>query len=109
MTLDQAWLDLMPVTITAYPRSAVDAYGQSGYSSTARGTYKARIEPDTRRQVSDSGRESVQRHRIITEATTITILDRIVYGGANYVIEDLRTEYDEAGVHHQELVIAPGS
>lgn len=101
MSLDPAFLDLMPSTVTIYPQSSRDAYGKQSFSGTGTDV-RCRVVPDVRMTVTETGREVVAAGRVICYGTpTVTTNSRLVLpDGSDAVILSVQVQNDEDGAHH---------
>lgn len=101
MTIEAAFLDLMPSTVTIYAKSSADAYGKVSHSATGTAV-RCRV-METGQLISNNDQENVyEQGRIIFYGTpTIDHDSKIVLpDGSSPVILSIVHHNDEVGAHH---------
>lgn len=107
MGIEAAFLEMMPSTVTVYPKSSTDAYGKLSFSATGVAT-RCRIQPRTDVVVTEDLREIVAKGTIIFYGTpTITTESKIVLpDGTDPLILSVAVHNDESGLHHTTVTYA---
>lgn len=105
MSLDPAFLDLMPSTVTLYAQSTKDAYGKQAFSATGTAV-RCRVVPENRVMRTDDGREVVSTGRVLCYGTpTVTTDHRLVLpDGSDAIILGVQVQNDETGPHHTVIM-----
>lgn len=107
MTIETAFLDMMPSTVTIYPKSSTDAYGKFSFSATGTAV-RCRIQPSDNVVTTEDNRQVVSRGTIIFYGTpTITSDSKIVLpDGTSPLILTVRVHNDDSGTHHTTVTYA---
>lgn len=101
MTVEAAFLDLMPSTVTVYAKTAMDAYGK--FSFAASGTaVRCRIQETGQVIKTENNRDVFETGQIFFYGTpTITTESKIVLpDGTSPLILSVRVHNDDTGPHH---------
>lgn len=101
MSLDPAFLELMPSTVTIYAQSARDAYGKQSFSAT--GTeVRCRVVPEIKVMQTADAREVVSAGRVICYGTpAVTTNSRLrLPDGSDAIVLAVQVQNDEEGPHH---------
>jgi hypothetical protein len=107
MALDPELVKLMTSTITVYPFSSINTYGESSYSNS--GTqYAARLQGRRRLVRTETNREIISILDVFVNATTISEQDKVVLpittpSGTPFIMLGVTTEYDENGAAYQVI------
>lgn len=101
MTIEAAFLDLMPSTVSVYPKSSVDAYGKVTFGATAVAT-RCRIQQTGRVVKSADNRDVYETGVIIFYGNpTITEDSKIVLpDGSTPLILSVQKHNDDVGANH---------
>jgi hypothetical protein len=101
MTIEAAFLDLMPSTVTVYAKSSADAYSKVTFSATGVAT-RCRVQQTGRVVKSADNRDVYETGVIIFYGSpTITEDSKIVLpDGSTPLIHSIRTYNDEDGGNH---------
>lgn len=100
MTIEAAFLDLMPSTVTWYSVASTDAYGKRTFSGTAQ-TQRCRVQIARNVTRDADGKEVMEDGKVYFYGTsTITVNDRLVLpDGSTQVILNVETRNDQTGAH----------
>lgn len=100
MTIEAAFLELMPATVSWYSVSSTDAYGKRTFSGVAN-TQRARVQMSKQMARDANGKQVTEEGRVYFYGTsTITIDDKLVLpDGSTQVILTVETRNDEDGAH----------
>lgn len=111
MSFETAFLEFMPHTITVYPFSSVNQYGEETFGST--GTqYRCMVEERPNLILSSYGEEVVASHNVYVHATErIPLTSRVVLpDGSEPTLLRSDTYTDETGdIHHVALFFGSGA
>lgn len=101
MTLETAFLDMMPSTVTVYPKSSMDAYGKVSPSATGTAV-RCRIQQRNQRYATENNRDTFENGTIIFYGSVdITTDSKIVLpDGSSPVILSVVIHNDDEGAHH---------
>jgi len=101
MTLEAAFLELMPSTVTIYAQTALDSYGKQTFSGSGTGV-RCRIQQTGRVSHDDKGRQVIEEGRIIFYGVpTVGLSSKIVLpDGSSPVILSVQVHLDEDGNNH---------
>lgn len=101
MPIEADFLEMMPSTVTIFPKTATDAYGKFSFSATGTAV-RCRIQPSTSVVKTMDNREVVARGTIIFYGTpTITTDSRIVLpDNTSPLILTVQVHNDDTGSHH---------
>lgn len=101
MGIESLFADLMPATVTVYPRSAIDQYGKRSWSASGT-SYSCRIQADTGVMRDAEGREVVITGRAYLYGAPVLTTDHkiVLPDGSSPVIVSVATVEDEDGPHH---------
>lgn len=101
MSLDPAFLDLMPSTVTIYPQSSRDAYGKQVFSGTGT-SVRCRVVPEIKVIQTPDAREVVSAGRVICYGTPSVNTDSrlVLPDGSNAIVLAVQVQNDEEGAHH---------
>lgn len=105
MSLEAAFLDLMPSTVTIYAQSSRDAYGKQSFAAT--GTeVRCRVVPENKVMHTDDAREVVSAGRVYCYGTpAVTTQSRLVLpDGSDAIVLGVQVQNDEAGAHHTVII-----
>jgi hypothetical protein len=104
MAIEAAFLDLMPSSVTVYPKASVDAYGKVTFSAAGT-TTKCRVQLAEKVTKTADDREVRESGRIIFYGTpTITTDSRIVLpDGSEPLILSIDRYNDDSGAHHTSV------
>lgn len=107
MTIEAAFLDLMPSTVTVYAKTATDAYGKFTFSGTGTAV-RCRIQPSDNVVTTADNRNVVSRGTIIFYGTpTITTDSKIVLPDNTIpLILTVQVHNDDTGTHHTTVTYA---
>lgn len=100
MTIESAFLDLMPSTVSWYAVDSTDAYGKRTFSSTAQ-TQRCRVQKAKNVTRDADGREVVEDGKVyFYGVSAITVNDRLVLpDSTTQVILNVETRNDQTGAH----------
>ena len=104
MTIEAAFLDLMPSIVTVYPKTSIDAYGKVAVSST--GTqHRCRVQETTQKYRQDHNRDEFEVGTVIFYGVVdITTDSKIVLpDGTSPVILTVNSHNDDLGGHHTTI------
>lgn len=104
MTIEAAFLDLMPSTITVYAKSSADAYGKVTWAASGTAV-KCRIQ-ETGQLVTTGDQENVyeQGRAICYGIVTVSHDSKIVLpDGSAPQILSITNHNDDAGAHHTTI------
>lgn len=101
MTIEAAFLDLMPSTITLYSQSSRDAYGKQTFSGSGTAV-RCRVVPTSDVVRTPDGREVIAAGRVYCYGTpTVTVDSRLVLpDGSDAIILSVQVQVDETAAHH---------
>lgn len=101
MTIDPAFLELMPSTVTSYGVASRDAYGKATYAASGT-TLTCRIQRNSRQTRDNEGKEVLEIGQVfVYGTTTISTGDKLVLDDGEVVqILSVETVNDEDGPHH---------
>ena len=101
MTIEAAFLDLMPSQVTVFPKSSMDAYGKFTFSTTGTST-RCRVMETGRVVKSADGRDVYEVGTIIFYGNpAITPDSKIVLpNGSSPLIWSVQAHNDEVGANH---------
>lgn len=101
MTIEAAFLDLMPSTVTIYAQSSRDAYGKQSFAATGT-TVRCRVVPTNQVIRTGDGREVVATGRVYCHGTpTVTVDSRVVLpDGSDATVVAVQVQNDDGGAHH---------
>lgn len=107
MTIEAAFLDMMPSTVTVYPKTATDAYGKMTFSATGVAT-RCRIQPSDNVVTTMDNRNVVARGTIIFYGTPAITADSKIVLPDNTVplILTIQVHNDDTGTHHTTVTYA---
>lgn len=100
MTIEAAFLELMPATVSWYTVATTDAYGKRTFNGAAN-TQRCRIQKSKKMSRDAEGKDVIEDGRVYFYGTsTIGINDRLVLpDGTEHVILTVETRNDEDGAH----------
>lgn len=100
MTIEAAFLEMMPSTVSWYPVSSTDAYGRRTFSGTAQ-TQRCRVQISKQMARDANGKQVTEEGRVYFYGpSTITIDDRLILpDGTTQVILSVETRNDQFGTH----------
>lgn len=101
MTIETMFLDMMPSSVTIYPKSSLDAYGKLTHSATGVAV-RCRIMATRQRYATERNRDVLENGSIIFYGTpTITTDSKILLpDGSTPVILSVKVHNDDTGAHH---------
>lgn len=101
MTIEAAFLDLMPSTVTIYAEASRDAYGKATFSGTGTDV-RCRVVPESRMTRTGDGREVVSAGRVYCYGVpTVDVDSRLVLpDGTTAIVLAVQVQNDETGAHH---------
>jgi len=101
MTIEAAFLEMMPTQVTVYPKSSTDAYGKFTFSATGTAT-NCRVQETGRVVKSADGRDVYEVGTIIFYGNpTITTDSKIVLpDSSSPLILSVQVYNDDTGTHH---------
>jgi len=101
MTIEAAFLEMMPSEVTVYPKSSMDAYGKFTFSATGTAT-NCRVMETGRVVKSADGRDVYEVGTIIFYGNpTITTDSKILLpDGSSPLILSVQVYNDDTGTHH---------
>lgn len=101
MTIEAAFLEMMPSTVTVYPQSSKTAYGAQTWSASGTGV-RCRIQQTGVMSHDQNGRQIIEDGRIIFYGTpTIDLNSKIsLPDGTTPVILSVVVHNDEDGANH---------
>lgn len=104
MTIETAFLDLMPSTITIYPMASSDAYGKRTFSATGT-TVRCRIQERDQRYTTERNEDYQAVGTIICYGTPSIDLDSkvVLPDGTQIMILSIVHHNDESGAHHTSI------
>jgi hypothetical protein len=104
LTIERVFLDLMPQTVTWYPKSSTDAYGKDTFSGTGK-SQRCRIEKSTGiSQKADGQDVSVDGTIYFYGVSTIGIEDKLVLpDGSSRIVLNIETSDDGDGAFATKL------
>jgi len=107
VTIEAAFLEMMPSTVTVYPKTATDAYGKFTFSATGTAV-RCRIQPSDNVMVTVDNRNVFAKGTIIFYGTpTITADSKIVLPDNTVpLILTVQVHNDDAGTHHTTVTYA---
>lgn len=107
MTIEAAFLEMMPSTVTIFPKTATDAYGKFSFSGTGTAV-RCRIQPSDNVVTTADNRNVVTRGTIIFYGTpTITTDSKIqLPDGTIPLIVTVQVHNDDTGTHHTTVTYA---
>lgn len=101
MTIEPAFLALMPSTVTIYPQTARDAYGKQAFSVSGTAV-RCRVVPSNDVVRDSNGREVVSGGRVYCYGTpAVTVDSRLVLPDLSEPeIISVQVQNDDTGTHH---------
>lgn len=101
MTIESAFLELMPSTVTVYGKSSMDAYGKITPNATGTAV-RCRIQQRNQRYSTENNRDEFENGTIIFYGSVdITMESKIVLpDGSSPIILSVVTHNDDEGFHH---------
>lgn len=101
MTIEAAFLALMPTTVTIYPVASTDAYGKTTFSATGTAV-KCRLQQRNQRYTTERNEDINENGTIIFYGTpTIAMDSKIVLpDGSSPIILSIVHHNDDTGAHH---------
>lgn len=101
MTIEAAFLEMMPSTVTIYPQTAKSAYGAQTWSGSGTGV-RCRIQQTGTLSHDENGRQVIEVGRIIFYGTpTINLDSKIVLpDGSIPILLSVQVHYDQDGTNH---------
>lgn len=109
MSLNTAFLDLMPSTVTIYAQSTRDAYGKQSFAATGTDV-RCRVVPESRVMRTADARDVVSSGRVICYGTpTVDTQSRLVLpDGSDAIVLAVQVQNDEEGSHHTVITFGAG-
>lgn len=100
MAIDDQLYDFMPHTVTIYPYTAKNNYGEDTQSASGR-TAKAYVEPNKNLSVNGDRADESKPTRAYIADTSITLRDKIVLAdGSTPKIASIETHTEVLGLEH---------
>lgn len=101
MTLNPAFLEMMPSTVTVFPQSSRDAYGKQTFAGTGT-VVRCRVVPTNDVIRDANGREVVASGRVLCYGTpAVTVDSRLLLpDGSDAIVVAVQVQNDEDGAHH---------
>lgn len=101
MSIDTAFLSLMPSTVTVYPHTTRDAYGKQSHSASGT-SVRCRIQMDTSVNRGNDAREvgktgTIYAYGVVSVATEDKVM---LPDGLSALITSVTIANDENGPHH---------
>lgn len=110
MTIETAFLDLMPSTVTIYSESSRDAYGKQSFSASGTAV-RCRVVPESRATRTRDGREVTSSGRVYCYGTpTVSVDSRLTLpDGSDAIVLAVQVQNDQSGAHHTVITFGPVS
>jgi hypothetical protein len=109
MTIESAFLSMMPSVVTVYSKSSRDAYGKASFSAS--GTeVRCRVQQD-RNVTSGSDKREIMETGVVYcyGVVTVSVDDKVVLpDGTVAKITQVTTSNDDVGEHHTAIRFGPG-
>ena len=101
MTIESAFLSMMPSTVTIYGKTSRDAYGKVTYGGSGTDV-RCRVVPENRVVRTDTDVEVFEDGRIYCYGTpTVSYDDKVLLpSGEQVTVVSILVQYDETGTHH---------
>lgn len=109
MAFEDSFLSMMPATLTVYPFSSFDSYGEAAYSTQAT-TYQCRVEYSPTRRGTIQGEEIVGDTTVYVASTSaMNHLDNyILPDGSTGIVQSIQQMWDDEGIHHNVIMFGGG-
>ena len=100
MTIEAAFLSMMPTTVVVYSLSSNDKYGKPTFSASGTST-RCRVVPNSVSSRSATGVDEVSDGKIYFYGTpTVTLTDKLLLNGVQLTVKSIQVQNDENGSHH---------
>ena len=108
MTIEAAYLALMPSTITIYNETSTDKYGKPSFGTGA--AVRCRVVPSNDSKRIDTGVDVMASGKIYCYGTpTVNVNDKIqLPSGEQVYAVAVQLQNDESGSHHTVITIGSG-
>ena len=109
MTIETAYLAMMPTTVTIFGQSSVDNYGKPTYSASGTAV-SCRVVPASKVIRTATGVDVVAQGTIYFYGTpTVTVASKILLPNSDMVfVLDVKVQNDESGTHHTTVSFGSG-
>lgn len=109
MTIETAYLAMMPNTVTIFGQSSIDSYGKPTYSASGT-SVRCRVVPSDKVIRTANGVDVIANGTIYFYGTpTVDVSSKILLPNSEMVfVIDVKVQDDESGTHHTAVSFGSG-